>query len=169
MGRAPFLEKGWREACSAPGHFLYERTGIECPPVGSVIPGFEAISSLSSQNPPALRSYDQLHPRLVVEPAMCETRAASFISIPFGPLENNAPGFLERERTSLGRQLSTPFSSTPLRAVSASRECACHAVARRGYFVPFLEAGAFFGGAGDLAASASREPVVKLTRFPAGM
>ncbi len=43
---------------------------------------------------------------------------------------------------------------------------------RRSYLAPFFEAGleadARFAGAGALAASASSEPVVKLTRLPAG-
>lgn len=57
-------------------------------------------------------------------------------------------------------------------AVSASRT-ACRAAARRCYFAPFfeagLEAGAFFARAGAFAACASSEPVLKLTRLPAGM
>src|SRR5713226_2017342 len=54
-------------------------------------------------------------------------------------------------------------------AASVSVERECHAAARRCYFAPFLEAGAFVVGAGALAASASSDPVVKLTRLPAGM
>ena len=57
-------------------------------------------------------------------------------------------------------------------AASASRT-ACHTAARRCYFAPFfeagLEAGAFFARAGAFAAAASREPVLKLTRLPAGI
>ena len=44
-----------------------------------------------------------------------------------------------------------------------------HAAAERSYLAPFFAAGVFFAGVGAFAASASCEPVEKLTRLPAGM
>ena len=52
----------------------------------------------------------------------------------------------------------------------ASAGVECRAMwAQRSYLAPFFATGVFFAGVGALAASASCEPVEKLTRLPAGM